>query len=303
MTHHLALARLFIASNSFAPHPDGADGFVHAPETGSEWAAGEAALAGQEGADSELGAVLDFVRDKPDWRLTVLRCAATARQAPLDDDVFADVCGEILTGLDRGRWDAVYLSLHGAAVTTRRLRPELSLISAVRAAAGEAALGATFDQRANLAPEAAQYLSYASAGRGGAPADRKAAAARVLDRLARAAEGRLRPVGSVVKAFTIVPDPGDEEGPLLDVQALARSLETGPVLDVSVLSGFPYADMPDAGAGAMAFADQDRTAARQAAASVAAAINERRAQLWAGADPALYGLPYRKVPADLRPAL
>jgi microcystin degradation protein MlrC len=298
MTHHLAVARLFVASNSFAPGTADRAAFA-----AGEWVTGDSALAGQEGADSELGAVLDLVREKPDWRVTALRCAATALEAALDDDVFVDFCSEVLTGLEARRWDAVYLSLHGAAVTTRRLRPELSLISAVRAAIGEAALGVSFDLRANLAPETARYLSYAAAGRSGTPADRKATAARVVRRLAETAEGRLHPVGAVAKAFTMLPDRAADDAAFGDIQALARTLEAGPVLDVSVLPGFPYADTPDAGASAMAFAaDGDHMAARRAAVTAAGAINQRRQALWAGADPALFALTYRKVPADLRPA-
>ncbi|HEX9462844.1 MAG TPA: M81 family metallopeptidase, partial [Alphaproteobacteria bacterium] len=138
----------------------------------------------------------------------------------------------------------------------------------------------------------------------GTPLDRRLTAARVLDRLSRTAEGRLRPVGAVVKAFTMLPCACHDDGPMGEIQALARTLEAGPVLDVSVLTGFPYADMPDAGAAAMAFAeDGDHMAARRAAVAVAGAINERRAALWAGADPALYSLDYRKVPTDLRPAV
>lgn len=296
MTHHLAVARLFVASNSFATVTADRDAFA------GEWVAGDAALARQEGKASELAAVLDLVRDKPDWRATVLRCAATAVEGPLDDDVFVDFCSEVLTGLEGRRWDAVYLSLHGAAVTTRRLRPELSLISAVRAAIGEAALGVSFDVRANLAPETAHYLSYASAGRTGSPEDRKATAARVLDRLAETAEGRLQAVGSVAKAFTMLPDPGRDDGAFEEIQALARTLESDRVLDVSVLRGFSYADTPDAGASAMAFAaERDHMAARRAAVTAANAINERRRALWAGADPGLFNLAYRKVPSDLRP--
>jgi len=297
MTYHLAVARLFVASNSFASSVADRPAFQRA-----EWAAGDQALAAHQGADTELEAVLDFMVEKPDWRVSVLRCAATPVEAVVDDDVFVDFCSEVLEGLEGRRWDAVYLSLHGAAVTTRRVRPELSLISAVRAAIGEGALGASFDVRANLAPEAARYLTYASACRTGVAGDRRATSARVLDRLSRTAEGRLKPVGTVVKAFTMLPCITADGGPMTEVQDLARALESGRVLDVSALSGFAYADMPDAGAAAMAFADDhDHDAARRAAVAVAAAINERRAAFWENADPELLALPYRKVPADLRP--
>jgi microcystin degradation protein MlrC len=298
VARQLAVIRLYVAADSFASAIADRAAFERC-----EWASGRAALEAQRGRDSELAAVLDLIEAKPDWRATVLRCASTDIAAPLDDELFAEFCNEVLAGLDAQRWDAVYLSLHGAAVTPRRVRPELSLIAAVRAVIGNAALGASFDLQGNLAPEAARYLTFASACRTHPAVDRRATAARVLDALSRTAEGRLRPVGAVAKAFTLVPPESlqTDGGPIDEIEQLARSLEAGPVLDVSVFGGLAQADAPDAGAAGLAYADGDEAAARQAAVAIAAAFNARRAAFWADADPALFRLAYRKVPADLRP--
>ncbi|HTY67682.1 MAG TPA: M81 family metallopeptidase [Alphaproteobacteria bacterium] len=303
MTRHLAVVRVSAAANSFGSAVADREAFAR-----GEWAEGEAALAAGAAAGHELAAVEAFIGARADWRVSVLRNAATDLVAPLDDDLFTDLQNEIQAKLAGGRWDAVYLALHGAAVTTRRVRPELGLIAAVRSVIEGAPLGASFDVHANMAPEAARYLTYASGARSAAAAQRRSAAARVLEALARTAEGRLKPVGAVVKAFAMLPgvdlpseDAARAGGPMAEVQALARGLEQGAVLDVSAFTGFAYADTPDAGAAGMAYADADTAAARRAAQAVAAALSERRAAFWAGAPRDFADLPYIKVPPDLRP--
>jgi microcystin degradation protein MlrC len=273
---HLAVARLWFEANSFCPVTAGRAAFE-----GREWRRGAAAIEACRGAETELAAVVNFITHKPDWQVTVLRCASAAPAGPMDDDLFTEFYDEVMAGLAGQRWDAVYLSLHGAALTTRRVRPELTLLASVRNAIGDAPLGASFDLHANLAPEAARYLTYASGYRTYPHVDMRATAARVLDRLSRTAEGRLQPVGAVVKVPAMLPSfnmrAGDhEDGPMAEVQALARVLESGAVLDVSAFGGFPYADTPDAGAAGMAFADADPAAARRAATTIAEALLERR---------------------------
>lgn len=303
MVRHLAVVRLSAAANSFASAVADRAAFERC-----DWTAGDAALAAGQAAGHELAAVAELAAAKADWRIEVLRSAATDLVAPLDDDLFTEFYNDVLAKLAARTWDAVYLALHGAAVTTRRVRPELGLIAAVRAAVGAAPVGASFDVHANMAPEAARYLTYATGSRTRDTEGRRAAAGRVLDALTRTAEGRLKPVGAVVKAFAMLPGvdlPADDAaragGPMADVQTLARTLETGAVLDVSAFSGFAYADTPDAGAAGMAYADGDAASARRAAAAVAAALSERRDAFWSGAGSDFADLPYRKVPSDLRP--
>lgn len=302
MARHLAVVRLWAAANSFASAVADRAAFERC-----EWADGDAALAAGVDAGHELAAVAEFTAARADWRAMVVRSAATDLVAPLDDDLFTDFHNEVLARLAGQRWDAVYLALHGAAVTTRRVRPELGLIAAVRSVIGDAPLGASFDIRANMAAEAVRYLTYASGVRKPTVGERCRAAGRVLDALARTAEGRLKPVGALTKAFAMLPGvdlPSEDAtragGPMGEIQALARSLETGSMLDVSAFTGFAYADTPDAGAAGLAYADGDATAARRAASAVAAALSDRREAFWAGAAGEFASLPYLKVPPDLR---
>lgn len=302
MTRHLAVIRISAAANSFASAVADRSAFERC-----ELASGEAALNAGVAAGHELAAVAELPAAKADWRPTVLCSAATDLVAPIDDDFFSDLYDDVLAKLAAHPWDAVYLALHGAAVTTRRVRPELGLIAAVRSAVGDAPVGASFDVHANMPAEAARYLTFASGARTHTLVERRAAAARAVDALSRTAEGRLKPVGAVVKAFAMLPgldlptdEPARDGGPLTEVRALARTLEAEPMLDVSAFTGFAYADTPDAGAAGMAYADGDVIAARRGASQIAEALSQRRSAFWAAADSNVAHLPYRKVPADLR---
>lgn len=279
-TRRLAVARLWYEANSFCPTIAGRAAFER-----REWRTGEAALAATRGTNTELAALDEFRQLRPDWEITVLRCASASPAGPMDDDLFTEFQDEVVAGIAAGRWDAVYLSLHGACVTTRRVRPELGLIAAVKGLIGEVPLGVSFDLHGNIPPEAARYLAYASAYRTHPHIDMRETAARVLDRLATTAEGRLKPVGAVVKIGTMLPSfnmrtevASEARGPMADIEALARALESGPVLDVSAFGGFPYADTPDAGGTAMAFADGDAEAAKNAARTLASDMARRRGE-------------------------
>jgi microcystin degradation protein MlrC len=274
LTRRLAVARLWFEANSFSPVTADRAAFQR-----REWLAGAAALDAARGAETELAALHDFMAARPDWQVTVLRCASAAPMGPMDDDLFTEFYDEVLAGIAGGQWDAVYLSLHGACLTTRRVRPDLSLIAAVKNAVGDAPLGASFDLHGNIAPEVTRYLAYASAYRTHPHIDMRETAYRVLDRLATAAEGRLAPVGAVVKVKAMLPsfNMRTAAGPMAEAEAIARRLETGAVLDVSAFGGFPYGDTPDAGGTGMAYADGDLAAAKHAASAVAAALYARRA--------------------------
>lgn len=275
MSRQLAVARLWYEANSFSPVIADRAAFVR-----REWLTGEAALEAARGANTEIAALHDFMAARPDWQVTVLRCASASPAGPMDDDLFNEFYNEVVEGIAARRWDAVYLSLHGAGVTTRRTRPELGLIAAVRSLIGDTPLGVSFDLHGNIAPETARYVTYASGYRTYPHVDMRETANRVLDRLATTAEGRLRPVGAVLKIGSLLPsfNMRTADGPMASIEALARVLESGRVLDVTAFGGFPYADTPDGGGTAMAFADGDVDAAMAAARALAEDMYARRAQ-------------------------
>jgi len=259
----VAVARLWFEGNRFSPTITGPDEFAR-----REWRTGEQALAAARGTATELGAVVDAIAARTDWRVSALRCAAAAPGGPIDEGLFAGWLDEVLEGLRRARPDGVYLSLHGAAITTARDTPELDALRAVRAALGrDTPVVASFDLHGNLAPAIAPLLDFATVYRTYPHVDMHETATRALDALdaflrgAPRARGAIVPLGRMLPSFNMRTD-GE---PMRSLQALARAAERdGEVLDAGLFGGFPYADTAVTGASAMAWSPDAGASARVA---------------------------------------
>src|SRR5690606_18325764 len=187
----LAVARLWFEGNAFGPVPAGMPQFEQ-----YEWQAGPAVLDAMRGTATELGAVARFADTHPEWEVVVLRCAAALPAGPIDEAVMQRYTQEVRAGLQagiaQGGWDAVYLSLHGAAITDQRETPELDIARMVRELLPSVPLGASFDLHGNMPPAWADVLDIASVYRTHPHIDMDEAADRVLDGLVRCATQGLR---------------------------------------------------------------------------------------------------------------
>lgn len=267
----LAVARFWFEGNAFSPLPTTLASF-----RAREWTCGPAALAAARGTESELAAVADFADAHPDWDVTVLRCCSANPGGPIEDEVLAGIRDEIVGGLAGQPWDAVYLSLHGAAIARSEPAADLALVRGV-AGVTPAPIGASFDLHANLDPAIAPLLAAASGYRTYPHVDMKATAARVLDQLLRVVRGETRPRIVVHPLHLLLPsfNMRTASGPMGEVLDAARAMERAPLIDVSVFGGFPYADAPSTGASVLAVTDGDRGAAEHAAGVVGDALRSR----------------------------
>ena len=274
------MARFWYEGNAFSPLPADIAAFERC-----EWTSGDAALAAARGTATELGAVAAFADTHADWEVVTLRCASALPAGPIDDSVFDRLTREIADGLVAGRasggWDAVYLSLHGAAITRERQTPDLDLVRVVRGLLPDVPLGASFDLHANLAPEMASLLDVASVYRTHPHVDMAATAERVLGDLIRCVEGNLatrvvvRNEGVVLPSFNM----RTADGPMRELEQMARAVTTGPIIEVGVCGGFPYADTRNAAASAIVVSDAQGDLTGDAGSRVAEMLCKRIGQL------------------------
>jgi len=253
------VARLWYEGNAFSPLPADMAAFERC-----EWTSGDAALATARGTATELGAVAAFADTHREWQVVALPCASALPAGPIDDSVFDRITHELADGLAAGcasgGWDAVYLSLHGAAITRTRQAPDLDLVRMVRELLPDVPLGASFDLHANMPPEMASLLDVASVYRTHPHVDMDSTAARVLAGLVRCVEGGVatrcvvRNEGVVLPSFNM----RTADGPMCELEQMARLLTRGPVVEVGVCGGFPYADTPNAGASVLVVSDARR---------------------------------------------
>ena len=276
----LAVARLWHEGNSFSPAQTGAEEFRR-----REWVAPERARAHYAGTATEMGALFDFLDRNPDWEAELLLAAAAPPGGPVKDALFGGFRTSILEA-GKGRYDAVYLSLHGALVTESDPAPEAGLLRALRQAIGLTPLAVSFDLHANLAPEIAQLADIALAYKTYPHVDMRETAAKALELLAATVEGRIRPRLALAKVPAILPSfhMRTEAGPMAEAEALARRLERERgLLDISPVGGFAYGDSPHAGASVLAMADGDAALAHAAAEEVAQFLWANRARFRAEA--------------------
>ncbi len=259
---HIAVARLWFEANSFAPAATPLAAFQ-----GREWVAGEAARARFRGTATELGGLDAFLSERPEWRATILRCAAAQPGGPMADAAFATWWEEVAAGLAARRFDGVYLSLHGACLTETDHEADLTILRLVRGIIGPGTpMVASFDFHANLSPQCAGLLDGASAYRSYPHTDMADTAWRALRLLEGAMAGRRLHAGvaklpRVLHSFHM----RSEAGPMAEVWAAARAMESAALPDASVFGGFAWGDTPWAGPAAFAWADsaeQARAAAR-----------------------------------------
>jgi microcystin degradation protein MlrC len=202
---------------------------------------------------------------------------------PVEDEVLDEVVGVIVEDCRSGRIDGLLLALHGAMVARshpdadgevlRRLRRELG---------GDLPIVTTLDYHANVS-EAMAAASDALVGYQTYPhVDQRACGLRAAELLARTIRGEIRPVTAIARPPMIVNLLGQETDrePLRSVMSVAREAERREgLLSVSVMGGFPYADVAEMGTAVMAVADGDRALARSVADEFAARLWDLRHEL------------------------
>ena len=268
----LAVARFWYEGNSFSPSLADRAAFER-----REWTKGDEALA-RAAQESELRAVIEFAGRDPDWDVTVLRCASASPAGLIDDEVFGAFMDEVLSDLAGKRFDAIYLSLHGAGVTTRRSDPELDFLRALRKIQPDIPIGASFDLHGNLVDELAQYLTTASVYRTYPHIDMRETAWRVLDILRRTVDGEISPVLRIVNEGRLLPsfNMRTADGPMRDLQAFAaKQREDNTVLEAGYFGGFPFANTPGTGACAFVVTNGDAGKAEQVAQRMTAEMARR----------------------------
>jgi len=277
----LAVARLWFEGNAFSPLPTGLAQFA-----AREWTRGRAALAAARDTATELAGVQDVLAQQPQWRAELLRSAAANPGGPIEHAVFEAWCDEVMADLAALQADAVYLSLHGAAITDQCATADLEIVKRVRLLLPETPLAASFDLHGNLPPAIVAHLDFATGYRTYPHVDMRETAARAVARLLRIAAGApaghgfVLPLGLRLPSFNM----RSEVAPMAPLLAQARALEqtSAAALDITLFGGFPYADTPDTGASVMAWAageDEARAACESIAMRWRACAHEFEPQL------------------------
>ena len=274
----IAVGGIMHESNTFAPQPADRARFVEGSLT-----FGAEVLPVWREAHHEMGGFI-LGGEAFDYEVfpTVMAWATPA--GPVADAVLDEVTDRIIADCRSTSIDGLLVALHGAMVTPKHPSADTEVLRRLRAALGpELPIVASLDFHGNVSPAMAEYANALVGYQTYPHVDQRRRGLMAAEIVSRAARREIRPVTAIAKRPMILNLLGQatDREPMRSLMAEARQVERDPkMLAVSVMAGFPYADVPDMGPAVMAVADGDRELAARAAEHLADRMWEVREQLY-----------------------
>ena len=235
-------------------------------------ARGEALLA--HDARSYMGGFVKVAREHADVELVGIESPLWPRTGTgsgwITTEAYETLLGRMLADLAaNGRFDGVYLALHGAMGVRGVARPEADIARRVRGVAGPGAfIVGTFDPHGNEDEEFLRHADMAFTVKYFPHYDSYLQGERAARMLVRAIRGDYAPKAVTVKVPIISPTVLQWTGasPWMDLVQRALTWEARePDLYANVFFGFPFADVPDVGMTVQVMTNGNETLARKAA--------------------------------------
>jgi microcystin degradation protein MlrC len=248
----LLIAMMKHETNTFSPVPTPLARFGHGP--GPLY--GEAAIQAYRGTGSGLGAYLDLAkREKAEVVLPVAASAPPSR--PVEEAAYEHIAGMICEAVGKGGYDGIMLDLHGAMVTESLEDGEGELLRRIRALDPTTPIAASYDMHANLYDAMIANATVVAGYRTYPHIDTYDTARRAGEILLRAMRGDVRPViaWGNVPMLPHVMRQGSDDHPNKELQARCAAMSAEGALCASLFTGFPHADIPNAGLSAVVVTD------------------------------------------------
>src|SRR5690242_1715855 len=250
----LLIAMMKHETNTFSPVPTPLARFGHGP--GPLY--GEAAIQAYRGTGSGLGAYLDLAeRERADIVLPIAAAAPPSR--PVEDAAYEHIAGMICDAVARGGYDGMFLDLHGAMVTESFEDGEGELLRRIRAIDPKTPIAVSLDMHANLYDAMVENATVVTGYRTYPHIDTYDTAKRAGEILLRAMRGEVKPVMAWgnVPMLPHVMRQGSDDHPNKELQARCAAVASEAALDASLFTGFPHADITNAGLSAVVVTDGD----------------------------------------------
>ncbi|MCR6030728.1 hypothetical protein GGQ22_04635 [Nocardioides sp. zg-579] len=255
------------------------DGGIHrGQEMVEHYATSQATFAGFLAAQDDDPDPAELVPLLAAW---INPCGAVTAEA------FETIVGEMVDLLRReGPFDGVLLGLHGAAVAEGVHDADAEITSRVRAVVGpDVPIGVVVDMHANVDERLVEACDVLLPYQTNPHVDPRERGIECRSRVLEIIRTGRRPglaLEMLPLVVTITRQDTAEE-PMASLLARSRELEQLPgVLDVSIVEGFPYADVPQMGMSVVAAHEDGREAAAEVARTMAAEVWAAREQLQGG---------------------
>ena len=256
----VVLAMMKHETNTFSPVPTDLARFSKGAERPLE---GEAVLAAYRGTGSCIAGFID-VAEAAGAEIVPSIAANAPPSGPVRSAAYEYICDAILEAV-AGGCDAILLDLHGAMVTERYEDGEGELLARIREIAPDVPIGVTLDMHANLYPALVENADVIAGYQTYPHIDYHETGVRAARPLFAMLRGEARPVAAWGNRPMLphVMRQGSGDFPNRDLQARAREMEAEGALAVSLFTGFPHADISNAGLSCVVVTDGDRAAAER----------------------------------------
>jgi len=284
MTQPIRIAVLNFAHETvtFLPNDTTTDDFIY---QGSP-AKGEALLAWEP--SSYMGGFVKVAREHEGVELVGIESPLWPKTGTgsgwITQEAYEHFLGRQIAELKNGgKWDGVYLALHGAMGVRGVPKPEADIARRVREVVGRGAfIAGTFDPHGNEDAEFLQQSDFAFCVKYFPHYDARLQGERAARMLIRAIRGDYKPTTATVKVPILTATVLQWTGasPWMDLVQRALVWEARePDLYMNVFFGFPFADVPDVGMTIQAMSNGKPELAAKAAADVAQWAWRRREAL------------------------
>lgn len=238
---------------------------------------GPAAIGAKGDKNTELAGLLDVGRDH-DWNVTHVISAAAGPGGRVTRPAFETLLAPLLDAAAQGRWDGIFLILHGAMVTEDHDDGEGEILSRLRAIIGpDLPVAVTLDPHANvtaamcdLAQILVSFTTYPHV-------DIRATGRRTAELLHRTMTGDIHPRTHRAHRPMLEEANGGRTdiGPMIDRHAMARAFEARKgVYAISINGAFPCADIAEVGPTVLIVGEDEH-------APLAAIADELADDIWA----------------------
>ena len=242
-------------TNTFSPVPTPLARFGHGP--GPLY--GEAAMRAYRGTGTGVGAFLDLA-EREGAEIVLPIAAGASPSGPVEDAAYAEIADHICAAVEKGGFDGILLDLHGAMVTQSLEDGEGQLLKRLRAIDPATPIAVALDMHANLYDEIVANATVVTGYRTYPHIDTYETARLAGEILLRTIRGEVRPVMAWGNQPMLphVMRQGTDDHPNKELQHRCAAMAGEGALATSLFTGFPHADILNAGLSAVVVADGDR---------------------------------------------
>ena len=255
----VVIAMMKHETNTFSPVPTPMARFARG---GDQAQRGEEVLHAYKGTGAGIAAFIDIC-EAEGWEMVTPIAANAWPSGPVEQDAFETIADAICEAVEAG-CDAAMLDLHGAMVTERLEDGEGELLKRVRAIAPGLPIAVALDMHANLYPEIMENATVVAGYQTYPHVDVYETARRAGEALVGHLKGGARPAMAWGNRPMLphVMRQGSGDGPNKALQERAARMEqSGEARIASVFTGFPHADIRNAGLSAVVVTDGDQAKA------------------------------------------